>query len=89
MRSLTVHVTQEDIDNGERQSCSRCPVARAIARALQVSETRVTVASRIAVFDQRVAPLTTPRKVMSFITAFDGERPVEPFSFDLQFVETV
>ena len=31
---VKVSVTQDDINHGERRSCARCPVARAMTRAL-------------------------------------------------------
>lgn len=33
MTATIIHVTQEDIEEGERRSCVGCPLARALRRA--------------------------------------------------------
>ena len=38
IQKLRVEVTEEDIARGERMSCTRCPVALAVRRALEAPE---------------------------------------------------
>jgi len=78
---LTIHVTQEDIDEGVQEDCERCPVARAVERATGIST--VVQFERISVNCQNKVVFVTPTYVRIFIKAFDETRLVTPFSFTL------
>jgi hypothetical protein len=72
-------VTQEDIDNAERQMACFCPVARSMKRK---GFTAAVYALCIYPFNDsiQVAP---PRSVTEFVKAYDRQDPVEPFCFAL------
>lgn len=74
-----VSVTQDDIDSGYRNSCTNCPVARAMSRELGKD---ITIPSRWAWFDGERKAL--PFIVSTFIARFDNSLPVEPFTFEVQ-----
>ena len=82
MVTYTIDVTQEDIDQGERDKCRRCPIALAMKRVFpgKVSLVYGTVAW---VDLDRYADL--PDEAQQFIMYFDEGEPVEPFSFSLGF----
>jgi hypothetical protein len=88
MSTITVQVTQFDIDNGERTMHCDCPVALAARRALAVP--RVSVAGDLLAYldegsvadvDHEHYSLTT--EVLDWIVDFDLKRPVKPFSFTI------
>lgn len=85
MRKITVNVTQEDIDNGEPDDCSECPVALAIWRELPLF--RGVRVNRDGIYlvdmDNRVYERDFPHGVLNFIGLFDEGGYVEPFSFEL------
>ena len=78
---MRIDVTMDDIMFGQRGKCQHCPIARAIRRA--------TGKLGFAVFPYRVcnAQLRTiarlPFEATVFISAYDLEMTVEPFSFDI------
>jgi hypothetical protein len=83
MSVITVSVTQEDIDKGKPGEPCLCPVARAISRYY---ENRYLVAvnrSRIVLNDLFEHSARTPDDVQYFVSDFDAECKVEPFSFTL------
>lgn len=84
MTTITVSVTQEDIDNGSRCSSSGCAFALALLRVLPEG-TVLAVGVRQAVINTR--PLDLPETVKEFTFKFDmapdtGE-VVEPTEFEL------
>lgn len=90
---VTVVVTREDIDNGYQRSCTRCPIALALFRALGITPTDAAGAP-FGVVDDRVSfydsgPINVSRLPLiarEFILCFDTLTGIsaEPFSFDLQ-----
>jgi hypothetical protein len=84
MTTITVSVTQEDIENGERCSSSRCAFALALLRVLP-EDTHLSVGVPQAFINGR--PLNLPEAVKEFTFKFDmapdtGE-VVEPTEFEL------
>lgn len=82
---MTIHVTQEDIDTGQRNKPWACPVALAIKRAMP---THVVEAGPEVVYLHKPGDLAntayhTPITASFFIENFDNGAPVSPFSFDL------
>lgn len=85
---MRVYVTQEDIDNATRGDANSCPVARAVTRAalgyvadlhyVHVDEDWVSIVTR-----SKIAQQGTSIAVRKFVDAFDGSKPVKPFSFAL------
>jgi hypothetical protein len=78
MDSLTVNVTAEDIEKGERGNPCFCPIAQAVRRELdlwippQVSEFCMIV---------RSVAFRLPDTARKFVDDFDRGRDVEPFKF--------
>jgi hypothetical protein len=83
-KTITVEVAQQDIDHGVRMSCSKCPVARAIARlypelfSVRVDQNDITLCDR----PMHVCfSCYLPTDVIDRIQLFDAHGLMEPFSF--------
>lgn len=76
---MKIEVTQEDIDKGERGSCSGCPVALAMKRALGVQTLLVEDDAAWTNMEEYLLPDPVP----DFIGDFDTGEPVKPFTFEL------
>jgi hypothetical protein len=91
-KTVTVTVTQKDINIGTPLMCYLCPVALAISRAVGGRRVRVKNPYRWGFSDgpfgdkrdnepdARALPLIA----RTFIEAFDLGKPVGPFSFELE-----
>jgi hypothetical protein len=85
-QTITVIVTQEDIDAGERAQCEACPVALALRR--NTPQRAFVGASRVWIGDdietEREGWL--PKDAVMFVHNFDsGHRDdCAPFSFELE-----
>lgn len=83
---MIIKVTQSHIDRGCRGDGQRCPVALAVAEAVNAE---VTVENDFISFvdDYGLHRIPTPKVVVKFIFDYDvGKpdlKPVEPFEFDL------
>ena len=96
MKQLTINVTQEDIDKGNRNATTSCPVARAINRA---TKDIVSNVSGFAIELYGLMPNNSlftivyreePTKaVKTFIKRFDSNQPVKPFSFVLNVTDNI
>jgi hypothetical protein len=85
MATITVDVTQEDIDGGERGDCKKCPIARALARTKgQSPEVSDFEVSQFRIQYQREGRMLLPEEAQIFVRRFDNKRPVSPFSFTLE-----
>jgi hypothetical protein len=81
-------VRQTDIDNGERNKCKGCPVARAINRILRepytahVGPVSIHIGEDTGLYgEQRIQ---TPSDIINWIHGFDkGRRGIGPVDFDL------
>lgn len=74
-----VVVTQEHIDNGERDQSLKCPVALALGDGTEVYGPDCAPLGR-PIGDPFV---TLPGEVAAWIYRFDAGEPVEPFEFDI------
>lgn len=79
---IRIEVTAEDIEQGVRNDCSFCPVARAIYRALNNPDCVVFVTSRCVTGNNGFAEL--PDSAQSAIESFDRFGCMEPFDFELE-----
>ena len=77
-----VTVTAEDIKEGNRLDALNCPIARAFQRILKPSVEAEVLQERVFFTLQKPYSLL-PKKVHSFINAFDKGRAGKPFSFTL------
>lgn len=83
---IEINVTQEDIDAGVKCDSDKCAVALALHRAFPDAKC-VGVCHGYAVVDGpgvMYRAFDLPEKVGEFIFAFDGDRHVEPFSFEIE-----
>lgn len=82
---MRITVTQDDIDKGCRKDAFGCAVARAVCRALGVSEDESVGVDDEAIdfYDELQGRPTAkvPAVATLFIMAFDRGDPVQPFSF--------
>lgn len=76
---MRIDVTQYDIDHGSRARSTSCPVALAVKRA--VGREDVSMGAWTGHVGETVVKL--PLEVTKFVSAFDSNNPVAPFSFDL------
>jgi hypothetical protein len=86
---VVVNVTAEDIDHGERNWCTRCPVALGLRRTFPRAN---LVAAHCDHYEVRyggpeVHAGTLPRPARDFIARFDGGIVVFPFAFELEVPE--
>jgi hypothetical protein len=89
MAHTTFHITQDDIQQGHREDCTRCPVARAISREVG---RQVCVVGINGLTPGRVEYLTDdgrhvaqdlPPMVGEKILCYDHTGEMEPFVFAL------
>jgi len=81
---MLISITQQDIDFGQRGSCSRCPIAIAIRRKIpRAGAIAVSPYSIRWVHDDVWWDAYVPSEVKEFITKFDAYCPVEPMEFEL------
>lgn len=78
---MKITVTQEDIDNGVRDSCRYCPVAIAVLRATGRPRGSVRVDGTAIDMGDKVIGLT--REVEAWITRYDYTRQGAPFEFEV------
>lgn len=85
MKTITVHVTQADIDAGKPWNPCECPVALAVKRATRRQRVEVREMGRVIRFF-RDKTVRAPKCVADFVENFDGaERfAVKPFSFTIR-----
>jgi hypothetical protein len=83
---MTIEVTQEDIDKGERFLGLFCPIARAAKRTMGLSYQDEDIYNcHVGSHDMRLKGefVKLPNRAMEFIFNFDKKREVSPFSFDV------
>lgn len=78
---ITVKVTQEGIDAGEKRSCSFCPINRAIERVTGISAATIGPQVYLVGYNN---PIILPQIAVDFIDAFAAGQPVQPISFELE-----
>ena len=90
MITHTILVTQEDISQGVKKQCKRCPIALAVRRSLDTALTEVfpSVCYIKRNRDSFCETALLPDTAQDFIARFDHDQPVEPFSFQLTFEVT-
>lgn len=80
-----VEVIQEDIDNGVKLDCGKCPIARAFYRLgfKEVSIIHYVSAQANGKFYAGDLPIEAD----NFITYFDADNEVFPFTFEIEMME--
>jgi hypothetical protein len=79
---MTIQVTQQHIKKGLRGSCSGDPVSLAMKSA-GLNRPWASLDHLAWRVDFRDYFVRTPENVVKFIIDFDNNRPVAPFSFEL------
>ncbi len=77
---MRVNVTAKDIQEGIKQSCTSCPIARAISRLVDSGD-KVEIFSDNAKIGEQSYPL--PQCATDFIWRFDHYQSVWPLKFQL------
>jgi len=84
-----IEVTAEDIAHGVREDCERCPISRALTRALPIRSVIVEGGVQgVAVQEKGTFYrffATLPEDADAFVERFDRGEDVAPFAFDLRF----
>lgn len=85
--TIKVEVTEQDIHDGVKASCSNCPNALAISRVLGPDFTQVTVGAinTLAINSNGSCAFSSrlPFGVMKWIADFDSGRKVKPITYTL------
>lgn len=71
---MLIKVTEEDIKNGVRHLCQKCPVSLAIKRAIKKDDV-VVAGSRTR--------KQLPDKVIKLIALYDQGYSISPFEFEI------
>ena len=79
MWTLTVNVTQEDIDKGVGQSPSHCPIARAATREVGL---QARAGSLILTFVNLSTVFYLGKEARSFVRQFDSGRDLAPIALE-------
>jgi hypothetical protein len=79
---MWIHVTSEDIAQGQRKKAYLCPVALALNRATGMKWVVCMNAAQVSGRDSTLTKL--PREATLFINAFDLDEGVSPFKFFLE-----
>lgn len=81
---MKIKVTQQDIDYGTQQSCSRCPIALAINRLSCVKKVLVSSTTIMVYVEDSAGDIyRLPDEACSFVDRFDNGKFVMPFEFDI------
>jgi hypothetical protein len=83
---VRITVTAEDVARGQRNQCTRCPIARAIVRCVPGAHLAIVNMNEVLVYrhDEEVPDVClTPDAAGTFVHLFDLGLPVRPFAFDL------
>lgn len=80
---LKINVTQECIDAGVPTEPAHCPIAVAVEN---MGAYNIEIGSdwAIAEWNDRVINTELPLSAQEFIAAFDEDKPVEPFEFEIE-----
>jgi len=84
---VIIKVTHDDIADGEKANCKKCPVALAINRATgKLWAVHTTYCYRISDIDSIIygPNISLEKSATDWIYAFDAGGYVEPFSFNLE-----
>lgn len=81
--NITINVTQDDINKGQKSKCFYCPVALATKRALKCRN--VMICTDTLKTSGYTAPL--PLDVRQWVWDYDYGQPVQPISFELTLTE--
>jgi hypothetical protein len=88
MKMITVNVTQQHIDDGERMECKTCPIALALNEQHPMPKPwRVGNTTSRWREETPFGWCRLPLAAQTFIGDFDFQRPVQPFTFEMEVPE--
>lgn len=82
---LAVSVTRADIENGDRGNITTCAVAKAVRRKLGIQDVKVYGKNVVVHAQGKKYATYLPKKVSTFISAFDAKKNVAPINFSIRF----
>ena len=86
-----VTVTAEHIRHGVPGECGNCPIALALAEAINnpawFAHIQVFIVKAVVLSDDGTWSVTLPEQAQAFIASFDTAHEVEPFEFGLTWRE--
>ena len=82
---VTVNVTAEHIEHGERLQCTTCPVALALNEQLPVGAPWRVDNGTLTAITGKFGNM--PLSVRQFVSSFDSQVRVAPFSFEIDVPE--
>jgi hypothetical protein len=96
-RTVTVDITQDDIDTGSPSEGHACPAAFALNRLIkprlyaEVLPRRVILRDRFEESDEALAEAESPSELRNFVHEFDlyGDTGMPPLSFSITLPEDV
>ena len=81
LNRMTIKVTQEDINNGEKSSCTGCPIALALRRKFRAAKQVEVGTSMVNIwYDEKLKQIKLPKSITTFIERFDDGCGVQPFT---------
>lgn len=91
-KTITVNVTERDIQYGVPRDVFSCPIARSLRRHKEFKDLTFEVSKRLVTLagyhpywsDPRGMIARQPEVARKFIERFDLGEPVEPFTFKLE-----
>ncbi len=90
-RKVTIEVTDDDISDGVPLLTHSCPIALA-AKRINLAKV-ISVGGHFAYvrngYSSYPAIVTLPIEAIDFISAFDSNQPVEPFSFEIEVPDVI
>ncbi len=88
MKTLHIQVTEDDIKQGIKGKCDGCPIVLAINRQLMDNCFAYVNGSIGKIYVKspfhQLCVFSIPIVAYQFIAAFDSDRNVGPFSFDIE-----
>lgn len=86
MNTFKIDVTEQDIQNGIKKDCNKCPIALATVRVLPPNYTHIVVeCDKIEASNRGVnCYFNLPHKARDFIERFDTDNIVSPISFEIK-----
>jgi hypothetical protein len=85
MKTITVNVTQKNIDEGKHHQCQFCPIAKALQdKGYPLAQVRTYYIDLYGPVTKMDQVLDTTKEIRSFITKFDNSEAVQPFTFELE-----
>ena len=83
MKYIRIYVSKKDIEAGEINQPNECPIARAIKRVTKTKYPYVDGWTCYVKNRGKRMGFILPNAAKSFVSAFDSEAVVSPFSFRL------